>query len=788
MRHNLNLKLWGVDRMEIRESDNETVTQVSQISHDHTEIMNQIQTNAENVQTALNEAKTLAENLQSLSTNTETHDTIQQLKADIDSLQEKDLKIGTDLNVFQLQYKSFVTEMYKMENQIPSILDQIDFVKSRAHNRDTELQKKLDRLSTRFDFIKENINTLKSQKTPEEILQEQRILTNELVPSNEYEDFKQDIENQFTNISGQIETLTGKQIPKESFDSVISEIETLKTSLRSIESSYEFEELKSDFEDLETTIKDLEVQLANLVSSQEDTANITELEESIGDLETKFQEIQSLKDNLDQIKTGMTNMQSEINGSSQGLEGLKSTVKDLVQLTTLAISEQDITELKEKMAELQTKCQEIQSLATNADKQTTENLKQINSSINQIQSLYENVNNSMTDMHNEIDDNKVKNSESTRELEKLKKLLKELKDQLTASITSQNITQTKLQETSAMAKNADRQTKENLNQISINFQRMNSLYPYIEANKDQITNLQTQIDALESRPDDSKINDLQTEINALKSQPQANKAKINDLQTEINALKSQPQDNKTKINDLQTQLNNLKPQSQNNKTKINDLQSQLDALKPKPDENKAKINDLQSQLDALKSKQNDIQAKGQENSTHIYNLDQKINSLNSKIGTVDDEHMTLIKENQDKIQEVKNLEPLIERNKREIKGHRSIIQLIGQNPEDYEPYKPIKFTTGLDYYQFGISCKLEKVIVYRTRELSYRIQKWSNNGSTLTTIGVGEVVIEPGTACDIFEPNEVILPGNRFTLGPKVKLQKSPSSPPTYIELYISFS
>ncbi len=640
MRHNLNLKLWGVDRMEISESDNETTTQVSQISHDHTEILNQIQTNAENVQTALNEAKTVAENLQSLSTNTETHGTIQQLKADIDSLQQENIKMDTDLNIFQIQYKTFAKNMLQVENQIPSILSQIDFVKSRAHDRDTELQQKLERLSTRFNFIKENINTLKSQKTPEEILQEQRILTNELVPSNEYEDFKQKVDDNFVIVASQIDALKGKQIPKASFDNILLEIETLKTSLKSMESSYEFEELKSDFEDLETSLNDLEVQLADLITSHEDDSEITELEEKISELQTKFQDIDNNKSKIEELKT---------------------SVKDLVQLTTLTTSQQDITELQENIEDLQSKFQEIESMKTtvkDAQNQTNENLKQISQSFQRINAVYTDVNDGMTLMHNEMDNNKAK-----------------------------------------------------------------------------INNLQTHLNELESLPDEIKA-------------------------------------------------------------QIDTLQSQLDTLKSKPYENKTRIHNLQIELDTLK-------AKVQENSIYVTNLVQNLTSLKDKTERKDNEHQTLIKENHDKLEKMKNLEPLIEKNKRDIKSHRTMIQLLGQKEKDYKANKPIKFENiGTEHYMFSRTCTLEEVVVYRPAKLSYNLEIWSNaEGTTTTNIGNGLVIhdkekqISNGpvmpekgiTKCEITIPEEQISVGKCLVLVPNIDFPNDSTSDPVYIELYISF-
>jgi chromosome segregation ATPase len=613
-------------------------------------------------------------------------------------------------------------------------------------------------------------------------MQDQRIVTNELVPLTSYNklldeledlkmklelnpkleelrsdladletkvtslttnpDFDNQIENRFDNIMSEINTiknkcaeadkLTNKLIPKASFDTLSQEVETLKTSLNGMQSNYELEELKSDFEDLETSINDLEVQLSSLVASQEDGSEITELEENIADLQTKFQEIKTL---YDDDKDGMTNMLKEIkenkakiDGSIRELEDLKSLVNDLK-----TPSQSDASDI----VELQTKLQEIQTIATNTDKLSKENLKQVNSSIQQIKSLYDNVNNAMTNMHTEMDDNTVKIDGSNLKLEELKKSVQDLEKQLSALAASQidvsEITdlETKFQEVEAIATGADKQTKENLKQISQSVQRINAVYTDVQG---QIGNLQTQLDALESQPDKNRISDLETEINTLKVQPQ------------------------------------------DNKDKINDLQRQLDTLKPKPDDNKAKIDGMETKV--------------QENLTYIQHLDQNIITTNNNINTLYDEHLALIKENQDKLKELQKLDVLIEKNKRDIKSHRTIIQVYGFQHENYEADGPKTFTTGYNYYRFFKSCTLKKVIVSRPPELSYVLEKWDNKeANSIKQIHNGTLIPDDdrNIFTEVVHLNESISDRNCIAFVPKINLPYSPTTPALYMEFHICF-
>jgi chromosome segregation ATPase len=340
--------------------------------------------------------------------------------------------------------------------------------------------------------------------------------------------------------------------------------------------------------------------------------------------------------------------------------------------------------------------------------------------------LHEEINNGMTTMHNEIDGNTVKINGSNLKLEELKKSVQDLEKQLSALAASQiDVSeiaelQTKFQEVEAIATGADRQTKENLRQISQSVQRINAVYTDVQG---QIGDLQTQLVALESQPDDNRISDLETELNTLKSQPQ------------------------------------------DNKDKINDLQSQLDALKPKPDDNKAKIDGMETKV--------------QENLTFIQQLDQNLGTTNNNLNTLYEEHLALIKENQDKLKELQKLDALIEKNKRDIKSHRTIIQVYGFQHENYEADGPKTFTTGYNYYQFFKSCTLKKVIVSRPPELSYDLEKWDNKEATsIKKIHNGDPIrSDRNIFTEVVHLNESISERNCIAFVPKINLPYSPKTP-----------
>ena len=725
MRHNLNLKLWGVDRMIVEQTNTESVTQVTQT--DYSDIINQVQTNAGNVQTALNEAKTIADKLESHATNLDTHEVIKQLKADIETLQQKDLKIDQDMaefnadsNIDQIQYQNFVKRMeqvrlkcLEVEEKLPNILLDIDFVKNKSSDTDTKLQEEIEKLSAQFNLIKGNINTLKSQKTPEEYLKEQQILTNELVPNSKFAELKEQIEAKFLNILSQIDiikakseqqTLTNDLIPQDdfaelkqqvtsleskfesaiqdqrirtnelvpltSFNAILAEVEILKTSLKNLQLDPDLEELKADLEDLEKQVADLE-------SNQE----IEDLKSDLEALETKVASMESNPELLAQIETRFLNVLSEI-------DSIKNKCAETEEiLSNKASFSDEIEQLKSDMEELETK---VTNLVVNQEDSL--NVAEIEQSLVDLETtLKTNVENLSTSQ----EDLKTEQDKLKPQLTTLKSNVESVKD---------------------IANNAKLQTEENLRQIGQSLQRIDAIYSDVQ----------------------NTMTDMHHEVDG----------------------------NKVKIGNLESQFNTLKTQSGNTE-----------------------------KLEALESKI-------AENSTNATNLNMKLNSLNSKVGTVADrlndeadKHMLLIMTNKDsndanktKLQELETLKPLIEANRRNIQSHRTIIQLIGEK-EDYEADKPVKFNTGLDYYQFGTGCILEKVVLHRSTELTYTLEKW-DDGNQSNKKEIAQGIDKTNTGLDMvmeaYSAEEPMRLGQCIAFVPQVNLPFTRASIPLYIELYIS--
>jgi hypothetical protein len=185
-----NLKLWGVDKVEIVHHHHGTSTTVQTDSHNHTVLHNKIKENADAVKSLLSESNDLANQLNTLTESLDSNQIIKNIQSDIESLMQKDLELDTKNDAAIQQAKSKCVEM---ESRLTEIFADIDFVKKQSNDDDAELRIMLDNLKDKFNLIKDNINTIKSTKSNEEILEQQRILTNDLVPKDTFTDLKQQV-------------------------------------------------------------------------------------------------------------------------------------------------------------------------------------------------------------------------------------------------------------------------------------------------------------------------------------------------------------------------------------------------------------------------------------------------------------------------------------------------------------------------------------------------------------------------------------------------------------------